>query len=232
MDGFFAVIMVYLLGCARLSSGASCPCPGIPQRPLTKPPPQDCFQINESFRYICIERYVRKAGTSNRIVCTKSNGGVEWTTFNLKCIPDPKLPTHPQNRTESGSDISHDPIVTSTVTETSTGVETVWSVSTSVSPSGGTNSVEPTPQVMQTTVNTCTKKSPTLSPTSSEDVISARASSFETNVKAAAISLSVLITICALTGLSLFLYRRVHRNPSQQKADEVEPMNRPVELEM
>ncbi|XP_072233804.1 interleukin-15 receptor subunit alpha isoform X1 [Leuresthes tenuis] len=209
---FFCLMMVYLLGCARLSSGAPCPCPHIPERPLTIPPPQVCHHINSSFRYTCIEHYVRKAGTSNLIKCMNSNGSVVWTTFKLECIPDPKITTNPPNSTA----------------ETSTTV--VWSVSTSVSTSGGTNSVEPTPQV--TTVNTCTIKSSMLSPTSSGG-FSAPAPHFETNVKAAAISLSVVIMICALTGLTLCMYRRrVHRNCQQQKVDELQPMNRTTELEM
>ncbi|KAF0029464.1 hypothetical protein F2P81_018569 [Scophthalmus maximus] len=88
-------MMVCLLGAARRSKGDEdgCRCPGIPQRPLTKPPPETCF--NDTFRYTCMDGYVRKAGTSNLIKCSPINGTLQWTKPSLICKPDPlKTTTH------------------------------------------------------------------------------------------------------------------------------------------
>ncbi|KAM7366922.1 hypothetical protein PAMP_014857 [Pampus punctatissimus] len=97
----FCIKMVCLLGAARFSTSDECPCPEIPTHPLTKPPPQNCYQINSTLRYDCIDGYVRKAGTSNLIKCKRNlHGAPEWTNCMLKCIPDPKrTTTQPPNTT-------------------------------------------------------------------------------------------------------------------------------------
>ncbi|XP_035504512.1 interleukin-15 receptor subunit alpha isoform X2 [Scophthalmus maximus] len=97
-------MMVCLLGAARRSKGDEdgCRCPGIPQRPLTKPPPETCF--NDTFRYTCMDGYVRKAGTSNLIKCSPINGTLQWTKPSLICKPDPlKTTTHPPMSTATPS---------------------------------------------------------------------------------------------------------------------------------
>ncbi|XP_047431385.1 interleukin-15 receptor subunit alpha isoform X3 [Mugil cephalus] len=68
----------------------NCACPKIPERPLTQPPGETCIQINGTYRYTCLENYVRKAGTSNLTRCKLSGGALIWTDTNLECIPSPK----------------------------------------------------------------------------------------------------------------------------------------------
>lgn len=64
----------------------SCPCTDIPPVNLTEPPPKDCHQIRDKFRYTCQKGYTRKAGTSSLIKCVQTGAEVEWTTSNLQCI--------------------------------------------------------------------------------------------------------------------------------------------------
>ncbi|XP_034433558.1 interleukin-15 receptor subunit alpha [Hippoglossus hippoglossus] len=86
-------VIVCLLGAARCSSAdkSSCSCSEIPVLPLTDPPPENCSR--DSFRYTCIDGYLRKAGTSNLIKCSGSNSAAKWTTATLRCIPDPRRTT-------------------------------------------------------------------------------------------------------------------------------------------
>uniref|UniRef100_A0A3Q0RDN5 Sushi domain-containing protein n=1 Tax=Amphilophus citrinellus TaxID=61819 RepID=A0A3Q0RDN5_AMPCI len=69
-----------------LTDENGCPCPEIPERNLTKPPTQTCFQIGSRFRYQCIDGYVRKSGTSNLIKCEATGGAPQWTEPTLECI--------------------------------------------------------------------------------------------------------------------------------------------------
>ncbi|XP_054862459.1 interleukin-15 receptor subunit alpha isoform X4 [Amphiprion ocellaris] len=111
------LVMACLLGAAPLSSGdnTSCPCPRIPPLKLIEPPPEGCYQIEERYRYQCVEGYVRKAGTSALTRCRgDDHGHLRWITPSLECIPTP------------------------------TSRQTTWNTSVSVSEGGGTNSVEPT----------------------------------------------------------------------------------------
>ncbi|KAM9328663.1 uncharacterized protein KZ484_020060 isoform 2-T2 [Pholidichthys leucotaenia] len=72
---------------------ASCPCPAIPPKNLTKTPPKECFKINAKYRYSCIEGYVRRVGTSGLTRCQQTtDGAAKWSISSLECIRDPKLP--------------------------------------------------------------------------------------------------------------------------------------------
>ncbi|MEQ2241279.1 hypothetical protein ILYODFUR_023761 [Ilyodon furcidens] len=88
------VIVVYLLRATRSSSGANCKCPKIPQKEFTLPE-DGFFDINKTYRYRCIQGYVRKAGESNFIKCEGINGVCQWTRSRFKCIPDPKYKPQP-----------------------------------------------------------------------------------------------------------------------------------------
>ncbi|XP_026218559.1 interleukin-15 receptor subunit alpha isoform X10 [Anabas testudineus] len=100
-----SVIMACLLGAARTSPNDNnkC-CPKIAGRDLTKDPPEDCFKVDGRFRYACKEGFVRKAGTSDLIKCSESNGSLRWTSASLQCIPDPKRtkPQPPQSTVTTG----------------------------------------------------------------------------------------------------------------------------------
>ncbi|XP_060931753.1 mucin-2-like isoform X3 [Limanda limanda] len=75
-----------------VTNKSNCNCSGIPELPLTKSPPETCFE--KSFRYMCIDGYVRKAGTSDRTTCNgNNNSDTKWTTPSLRCIPDPARTT-------------------------------------------------------------------------------------------------------------------------------------------
>uniref|UniRef100_UPI0037E7D457 interleukin-15 receptor subunit alpha-like isoform X9 n=1 Tax=Semicossyphus pulcher TaxID=241346 RepID=UPI0037E7D457 len=122
------VVMACLLGAARGSNAdqINCPCPEIPPRDLTKPPPGNCFQKDSTFRYTCAGGYVRKAGTSNLIKCKGSDTVPQgnWSTPSLVCIPDP-------NRN-------------ATATTASTSLQMTQSISPSASVTAETNSTNPT----------------------------------------------------------------------------------------
>ncbi|XP_022070665.1 interleukin-15 receptor subunit alpha isoform X2 [Acanthochromis polyacanthus] len=133
------IMMAFLLGAATLSSGdnTSCLCPRIPSWKLSEPPEQGCYQIEEHYRYQCVEGYTRKVGTSSLTRCRPDeHGDLHWTTPSLQCIPDPNRPiTTPTPPTPP-------PITTATTTPTSR--QTTWNTSVSVSEDRGTHSVEPT----------------------------------------------------------------------------------------
>uniref|UniRef100_A0AAQ5X907 Sushi domain-containing protein n=1 Tax=Amphiprion ocellaris TaxID=80972 RepID=A0AAQ5X907_AMPOC len=81
------LVMACLLGAAPLSNNTSCPCPRIPPLKLIEPPPEGCYQIEERYRYQCVEGYVRKAGTSALTRCRgDDHGHLRWITPSLECI--------------------------------------------------------------------------------------------------------------------------------------------------
>ncbi|XP_047194590.1 interleukin-15 receptor subunit alpha isoform X3 [Hippoglossus stenolepis] len=99
-DGGVEVLLSLRMVCTGVSLPAghdavrdksSCSCSEIPVLPLTDPPPENCSR--NTFRYTCIDGYLRKAGTSNLIKCSGSNSAAKWTTATLRCIPDPRRTT-------------------------------------------------------------------------------------------------------------------------------------------
>ncbi|XP_051911216.1 interleukin-15 receptor subunit alpha [Hippocampus zosterae] len=96
-------VVARVLGTARCSDGdqSECPCSGIPQWPLTEPPPEDCHQLNRTYRYTCLKGYLRTAGTSNLIKCKP--GTSRWSSPTLKCKLDPRGgAAHASNSTDAG----------------------------------------------------------------------------------------------------------------------------------
>ncbi|KAG8005795.1 hypothetical protein GBF38_001785 [Nibea albiflora] len=199
------VMMLCLLGAARCSVAGEkkCKCQEIPQFPLTKDPSSSCTEPTIHFRYMCIEGYLRKAGTSNRITCDPVNG--TWTTPSLECIPDPKRPPPPSTTVTQGhTDITLDIITTTVTTFTSTPV--IRFASTSVT--APTERAESTSPALQVSSHGSTQE---LSGTST-----------------ALITLLLVMIICAVIGLLVFkkCYRRSKENTCHQSsAEEQIPMN-------
>lgn len=148
------VIMICLPGAGHCSNGdTKCPCPEIPTHPLTQPPESECRQINSTFRYKCIDGYVRKAGSSTLIRCEQGSAGPTWSKYKLECIRDPKITTTKPPKTTATrwsdlaetayTDTPHDSIITITVTP-STSQQTTQSASISTSMTSKTGSTEPT----------------------------------------------------------------------------------------
>ncbi|XP_077354912.1 interleukin-15 receptor subunit alpha isoform X2 [Festucalex cinctus] len=106
--------------CSIVGQG-ECPCAGIPPWPRTESPPQDCNQLNGTFRYTCLKGYVRTAGTSNLIKCNP--GSSQWSSPTLDCKPDPRGgAAHVSNSTDAG--------------EHTTELERKWPKIDAVTPSG------------------------------------------------------------------------------------------------
>lgn len=216
------VMMVCLLGAAHCSTGGEnkCKCQEIPQFPLTKDPLSSCSEITTSFRYSCIEGYVRKAGTSNRITCNQVNGS--WTTPSLKCIPDPKRP-QPPNTTVTPTSTS--PLVIR-IASTSVTAETEKAESTS--PDLQVSSHKST-QVNLVTKTEETEKSASTSTTTEPSTFNPRVSDHTklSNTSTALITLASIVIVCALIGLAFKkFYRRSKENTCHQPSKEEQiPMN-------
>ncbi|XP_037552146.1 interleukin-15 receptor subunit alpha [Nematolebias whitei] len=88
------VLMLCLIGTTSPSSDGSCSCSEIPKMALTNPPEETCNGTANKFRYVCVQGYVRKAGTSNLLKCQSG----QWASSpDLSCIPDPKATNKPAN---------------------------------------------------------------------------------------------------------------------------------------
>ncbi|XP_028256578.1 interleukin-15 receptor subunit alpha isoform X4 [Parambassis ranga] len=228
------VMMHLLLGASKPSSGDQnhCPCPKIPQRVLTKPPPETCYEVNSPYRYECLDGYVRKVGTSNLLKCRRDEDKPSyWTSPTLECIPDPRIvTTQPPTSTTNLNPriLTNHPADNTVTTATPTTVQTTRSLSTLASVEGETASTEPnpsdkssvTPPVVQTT------KSSTFSTgTTGSSVISTPAP-FKGVAEAASATVSLVI-VCAVIGIICLLYRRrrSENNKKQLPGEEATPMN-------
>ncbi|XP_028256580.1 interleukin-15 receptor subunit alpha isoform X6 [Parambassis ranga] len=207
------VMMHLLLGASKPSSGDQnhCPCPKIPQRVLTKPPPETCYEVNSPYRYECLDGYVRKVGTSNLLKCRRDEDKPSyWTSPTLECIPDPRIVTTqpPTSTTNLNPRILTNHPADNTVTrESNTALFC-------------TDKSSVTPPVVQTT------KSSTFSTgTTGSSVISTPAP-FKGVAEAASATVSLVI-VCAVIGIICLLYRRrrSENNKKQLPGEEATPMN-------
>ncbi|XP_033987206.1 interleukin-15 receptor subunit alpha isoform X23 [Trematomus bernacchii] len=228
-----------LLGAAEVSSleNNTC-CPDIPKVPRTKRPEVACFQINSTFRYACIDGYVRKSGTSNLLKCKQSNGTsfiyTPSTGATFECILDPKRTTAPPKSTAT-----IDPKRTTAPPKSTATTSRSLQTSQSIQPSAPL-SAEPTssstfsspapPGSSQGTVDSMpeTKASTshgTLSTTteaSNNGTITPGMLSSTT--PRLVIGCASLVIFCALVGISFFFYKRRSKNEIPQQTDEQMPM--------
>ncbi|XP_068573101.1 interleukin-15 receptor subunit alpha isoform X3 [Cebidichthys violaceus] len=167
------VMTICLLGTARCSND-SCPCPEVPRRHLTLPPTENCFKINQTFRYKCAGGNLRKAGTSNYMKCKQTDNDAPpyWDPSNvtLECIPDPsRTTTQPPESTATSksdpsrtttqppestatkghTDIAHDSTIATTVTAASSSPQMTQSLSPSFSVSAEPDRPESTSSGLQ-----------------------------------------------------------------------------------
>ncbi|XP_028256576.1 interleukin-15 receptor subunit alpha isoform X2 [Parambassis ranga] len=238
------VMMHLLLGASKPSSGDQnhCPCPKIPQRVLTKPPPETCYEVNSPYRYECLDGYVRKVGTSNLLKCRRDEDKPSyWTSPTLECIPDPRIvTTQPPTSTTNLNPriLTNHPADNTVTTATPTTVQTTRSLSTLASVEGETASTEPNPSGESNTALFCTDKSSVTPPvvqttksstfstgTTGSSVISTPAP-FKGVAEAASATVSLVI-VCAVIGIICLLYRRrrSENNKKQLPGEEATPMN-------
>lgn len=208
------LVMVCFLGRTRLSSAGKCTCESIPKIHFTVQE-YDCNKIGDSFRYQCIEGYVRKAGTSNLIRCKPEQGGHQWTKSELQCIPDPAQ--RPPPKIPDG-------------TKSST-VESSWP-GTSPSHENGATSSDITEQSPlgtkhMTTVQSHTVLSSTHSPRIHNNTNIPIAGGYTAELQNVGIGLSVVILFFAIIGVSLLLHhrRRKWQIPTSV-TEEMQPMNK------
>ncbi|KAK2883243.1 hypothetical protein Q8A73_022176 [Channa argus] len=247
--------MVCLLGAARCANNAdpkrtttttqppmisvtnkmSCPCPKIPLRSLTKAPEEKCYQVNSSYRYQCVDSYVRRAGTSSLIKCQDQDGNISWSPSKLECIPDPKRTTTTTQPPMISVTTGHiESSITSTVTA-STSVQMSNDVSVSTPETTETSSTDQnSPGVSQvsetvTTLHTAAKTIHTTSTTadpSSSEAFNHSSSTFGNPAAMMGIASTSLVIILSLIGISLYCYKRGKKNNiPESTAEEQLPMN-------
>ncbi|KAM9328665.1 uncharacterized protein KZ484_020060 isoform 4-T4 [Pholidichthys leucotaenia] len=194
---------------------ASCPCPAIPPKNLTKTPPKECFKINAKYRYSCIEGYVRRVGTSGLTRCQQTtDGAAKWSISSLECIRDPKLP----------------PIIITTTTTTirTTTKEPVKSDSTIpqlTSIKKPETSDPKLPPVITTT--TTTTKEPVKSDSTIPQLTSIKKpETRSSNATTVAVTTVSLVLVCLALVVGILLYRRMSRKSIPlQTEEEMRAMN-------
>ncbi|KAM3588232.1 uncharacterized protein V6R79_024353 [Siganus canaliculatus] len=232
------VVMAFLIEAVHNSNSGqtSCSCPEIPSWNLTKPPlKNESFNVNFTFRYTCIDGYVRKAGTSNLTKCKLRiiNGAQDcywWMPpVRLQCIPDPKkqLPS----TMATAADTTSQQMTQSVSTSASQAAETGSTVTTSPGlqvPSNHSQAAASTSQQMTQSVSTSasqaaeTGSTVTISP--GLQVRSNHSQEFSGKT-ATAVALPSLVIICACIGI-LYYKSRNNRNNRRGTEEEI-PMNSP-----
>ncbi|XP_033930964.1 interleukin-15 receptor subunit alpha isoform X3 [Pseudochaenichthys georgianus] len=201
-SSLICLTVLCLLGAAEVSSleNNTC-CPDIPEVPRTKRPEVPCFKINSTFRYTCIDGYVRKSGTSNLLKC-KHNGIIYTPSTDdiFECILDPKRTTaHAKSTATTGHTHVHIPHES-----------TASSIVRAVDSMPGTKA-----STSHGTLSTTTEAS------NNGTIIPGMLSSTAPRLVIGCVS---LVIFCALVGISLFFYKRRSKNEIPQQTDERIPM--------
>ncbi|KAM9328835.1 uncharacterized protein KZ484_020193 isoform 3-T3 [Pholidichthys leucotaenia] len=223
---------------------ASCPCPAIPPKNLTKTPPKECFKITARYRYTCIEGYVRKAGTSDLTRCQQTtDGAAKWSISSLECIRDPKLPpiittttTTTTIRTTTKEPVKSDstiPQLTSTKkpeTTTSTGTPTPMSLSTLGPTAGEPDKTQPTAynenKILPTVTPTLKDDSTLLPHSRSNNTMEKEAHQGSSNATTVGVTTALLVLVCLALVVGILLYRRMSRKSIPlQTEEEMRAMN-------
>ncbi|XP_068573111.1 interleukin-15 receptor subunit alpha isoform X12 [Cebidichthys violaceus] len=240
------VMTICLLGTARCSND-SCPCPEVPRRHLTLPPTENCFKINQTFRYKCAGGNLRKAGTSNYMKCKQTDNDAPpyWDPSNvtLECIPDPSRTTTqpPESTATSKSDPSRTTTQPpeSTATTASSSPQMTQSLSPSFSVSAEPDRPESTSSGLQAPsgrtqgrkeqgVRKTEATHRTTAPSTTAEPSDNGASDAHALPPAArtAIGCASVVIVCALIGISFYCYRRRSNSDiPQQRTEEQIPMN-------
>ncbi|XP_068611611.1 interleukin-15 receptor subunit alpha [Brachionichthys hirsutus] len=210
----FCVLMICLRG-ARCCDKVNFPCPEIPIMDLTEPPPRTCFQMNDRFRYMCVDGYLRKAGSSGLTWCRPIGSVPQWTPVSLQCIPDPRRTTTQRpNATITTAVLTSrqgtESISASVATETGSTSSGRWSdgsqgFAKATSATAGTSSM-----IAQLSHNSTDRlHMPELSSTTTTLIV-----------------VVSLLIVCALIGVGLVCHRRrPNRSRTQQPMEEQIPMN-------
>ncbi|KAM3588237.1 uncharacterized protein V6R79_024353 [Siganus canaliculatus] len=231
------VVMAFLIEAVHNSNSGqtSCSCPEIPSWNLTKPPlKNESFNVNFTFRYTCIDGYVRKAGTSNLTKCKLRiiNGAQDcywWMPpVRLQCIPDPKkqLPS----TMATAADTTSQQMTQSVSTSASQAAETGSTVTTSPGlqvPSNHSQAASTSQQMTQSVSTSASQAAETGSTVTISPGLQVRSNHSQefSGKTATAVALPSLVIICACIGI-LYYKSRNNRNNRRGTEEEI-PMNSP-----
>ncbi|XP_068573117.1 interleukin-15 receptor subunit alpha isoform X18 [Cebidichthys violaceus] len=222
------VMTICLLGTARCSND-SCPCPEVPRRHLTLPPTENCFKINQTFRYKC-------AGADPSRTTTQP----PESTATSKSDPSRTTTQPPESTATKGhTDIAHDSTIATTVTAASSSPQMTQSLSPSFSVSAEPDRPESTSSGLQAPsgrtqgrkeqgVRKTEATHRTTAPSTTAEPSDNGASDAHALPPAArtAIGCASVVIVCALIGISFYCYRRRSNSDiPQQRTEEQIPMN-------